>query len=142
MSLRSFNGNRMVGVGACVASALAACALPAAADAVDGTVNPASSIRLVGRDLTFSSVGKASAKTFAVTKPFYTRTFNASSADCGTGTRAIARFTPAATAGPTATFTVTPLNPGACTITVSDDGSGSVRLAVTVLAPSPAPRPS
>ena len=138
---RSYDGNRIVGVGACVAGMLAACALPASADAVNGTVNPASSIRLVGRDLTFSTLGKAGAKTFAVTKPFYTRTFNASST-CGQGDRAIARFTPAATAGPTATFTVTPLNPGTCTITVSDDGSGSVRIAVTVLAPSPAPRPS
>lgn len=122
-----------------VAALAAACAGgpgPASADAVDGTVNPASSIRLVGQDLTFSGVGKANAKTFKVTEPFYTRTFNASSTTCGQGSGAVARFTPDATAGPTATFTVTPLNPGVCTIRVEDDGSGAVRITVTVALPS------
>lgn len=106
----------------------------ASADAVDGTVNPAGAIRLVGRSLEFTKPGKANAKTFQVTEPFYTRTFNASSTNCGRGARAIAAFTPEATAGPTGTFTVTPLNPGTCSITVSDDGSGSIRITVDVKA--------
>ncbi len=123
--------------GAAVIAALAG-AGTASADAVDGTVNPAGALRLVSRPLTFTKLGKANAKTFQVTEPFYTRTFNASSTNCGQGERAIAAFTPQATAGPTGTFTVTPLNPGQCSITVSDDGSGSVRVQVDVTAPAPA----
>ncbi len=113
----------------------------AAADSIDDSVNPASSLQVSVRELTLTGLGKANAKTFRVTKPFYTRTFNASSATCGRGDHPIASFTPTAHAGPTATFTVTPLSPGTCTITVEDDGSGTVRVpvVVTALAPSPAP---
>ena len=138
MTYRLVRSLQRLSLATAVAAACAGGAGPASADAVDGVVNPASSIRLVGRDLTFSSVGKASAKTFSVTEPFYTRTFNASSTSCGEGARAIARFTPAATAGPTATFTVTPVSAGTCTIRVEDDNSGAVRIAV-VVAPHPAP---
>jgi hypothetical protein len=115
---------------------------PAAADSVDGRVNPASAIRLsLHGELTFGALGKTAAKSFMVTENGYTRTFNASSTSCGRGDRAIARFSPDAHAGPTATFTVTPLNPGYCSITVSDDGSGSVRIPIVVSAPSPTASP-
>ncbi len=115
---------------------------PAAADSVDGRINPASAIRLSLRgELTFGALGKTAAKSFMVTENGYTRTFNASSTNCGRGDRPIARFSPDAHAGPTATFTVTPLNPGYCSITVSDDGSGSVRIPVVVSAPSPTSSP-
>lgn len=126
----------------CLASAVAACAVPAAADSLDGRVNPASNIRVSAAELTFSGLGAANAKTFVVSKHGYTRTFNASSRTCGQGDRAIARFTPDAHAGPAATFTVTPLNPGYCAITVADDGSGAVRVQVDVQAAGTAPRPS
>jgi hypothetical protein len=105
-------------------------------------VNPANNIRVSTAQLTFSGLGAASAKTFMVIKHGYTRTFNASSRTCGQGDRAIARFTPDAHAGPAATFTVTPLNPGYCTITVADDGSGAVRVQVDVQGATAAPRPS
>lgn len=118
----------------CSALAAAAGGVPAAADSIDGTVNPASAMRVSIVQLALSGLGVASAKTFRVSEFGYTRTFNASSTNCGTGERAIARFSPAATAGPAATFTVTPLHPGSCTITVGDDGSGSVRITVTVSA--------
>jgi hypothetical protein len=121
-----------------VASLVAA----AAADSIDGTVNPASNIRVSVAQLTFSGLGQGNAKTFMVTKHGYTRTFNASSRTCGQGDRAIARFTPDAHAGPAATFTVTPLNPGTCTITVADDGSGSVRVQVDVQTTGSVPRSS
>jgi hypothetical protein len=125
---------------ACIAG-LAAYGLPAVADSIDGTVNPASTIRVSVAQLTFSSLGASHAKTFMVTQHGYTRTFNASSRTCGQGDGAVARFTPDAHAGPAATFTVIPLNPGYCTVTVSDDGSGSVRVQVDVQAASAAPRP-
>jgi hypothetical protein len=128
---------------ACAASAVVAGAVPAAADSVDGMVNPANNIHATTSQLTFSGLGAANAKTFVVVKHGYTRTLNASSRSCGQGGRAIARFTPDAHAGPAATFTVTPLNPGYCTITVADDGSGAVRVQVDVepaaVAPSPVP---
>lgn len=129
-------------VAACVSGAAAASALPAAADSLDGMVNPANNIRVSTAELTLSGLGAPNAKTFMVTKHGYTRTLNASSRTCGQGDRAIARFTPDAHAGPAATFTVTPLNAGYCTITVADDGSGAVRVRVNVEASGPLPRPS
>ncbi len=128
-------------VRACCIVGAAACAAPAAADSIDGLVNPASAIRVTVSRLAFSGLGAASAKTFMVTKQGYTRTFNASSRTCGQGDGAIARFTPDAHAGPAATFTVTPLNPGNCSIAVSDDGSGSVRVQVDVQGAAGTPRP-
>jgi hypothetical protein len=128
----------VIGAGTVVAVGSA----PAAADSVDGRINPASAIRLSLRgELTFGALGKTATKSFMVTENGYTRTFNASSTNCGRGDRAIARFSPDAHAGPTATFTVTPLNPGYCSITVSDDGSGSVRIPIVVSAPSPTASP-
>jgi hypothetical protein len=124
----------------CIGAVAVAGTAPAVADSVDGRVNPASAIRLSLRgELTFGALGKTAAKSFEVTEHGYTRTFNASSTNCGRGDRAITRFSPDAHAGPTATFTVTPLNPGFCSITVSDDGSGSVRVPVVVSAPAAAP---
>ncbi len=133
--------NRLLVLLASAAGAVCASGAVAAADAVDGSVNPASSIHVSTAQLTFTALGKAGAKTFVVTEPWYTRTFNASSTACGTGEGAVARFTPDAWHGPVATFTVTPLRPGACVITVSDDGSGSVRVEVVVRPAPPAPSP-
>jgi hypothetical protein len=131
----------MAAVG-CAGAVAGSGSAPAAADSVDGRVNPASAIRLSLRgELTFGALGKTAAKSFMVTENGYTRTFNASSTNCGRGDRPIARFSPDAHAGPTATFTVTPLNPGYCSITVSDDGSGSVRIPIVVSAPSPTTSP-
>ena len=127
-------GRGAAGLAACAASAVLACAPPAAADSIDGAVNPANSIRVSTAQHAFSALGAAHAKTFVVVEHGYTRTFNASSRTCGQGDRAIARFTPDAHAGPAATFTVTPLNPGYCTITVADDGSGAVRVQIDVQA--------
>jgi hypothetical protein len=131
-----------VSLGAAVVTTFCSGAGAASADTIDGVVNPASNIRVTTAQLTFSGLGAASAKTFMVIKHGYTRTFNAASRTCGQGDRAIARFTPDAHAGPAATFTVTPLNPGYCTITVADDGSGAVRVQVDVQTAGAAPRPS
>ena len=65
---------------------------------------------------------------FTVTENSYTGPLTASSSNCA----GIATFSPASGSGPSATFTVTAVGAGVCTIVVTDNHGGSVGVNVTV----------
>ncbi|HTJ25545.1 MAG TPA: hypothetical protein VMA36_05200 [Candidatus Limnocylindria bacterium] len=82
--------------------------------------------------LTFASAGTASAQSVVVSRSGDTGTFTQSNT-CTTATSTIAGISPSSASGPQATFTVTPVAAGSCTVTITaaDGTSASLTIGVT-----------
>ena len=79
--------------------------------------------------LTLAGTGTANAQTFVAARSGDTGTFRESD-DCAKAN--VAGVVPASAAGPQATFTVTPLGAGKCTVTITAADGASVALPVGV----------
>lgn len=79
--------------------------------------------------LSFTTAGTT--QSFAPSESGYTGAFNAASSGA-TSCTGIATFTPASTTGPSASFSVTSVAAGQCTITISDSHGGVVSETVVV----------
>lgn len=82
--------------------------------------------------LSFVGTGATNAQPVTVAEPGYTGTIAASSATCASGSTTVAAISPGVSTGPSATFTVTPENAGACTVRFSDTNGQSATLSVGV----------
>ena len=100
------------------------------------TANPGSQITTtpLTRSLQFTAVGAAAAQTFNIFDAGYTRTVSITATTCGAGASAIATISPTSAQGPSATFTVTPVNAGQCTVNVADDNNATATFTITVSA--------
>ncbi len=97
-------------------------ALPGGGGNATASPNPVSS----GPTLSMNalSITSSTPQTFSVRDSGYTGTFSVS------GCANVVSVSPSSAAGPTATFTVTPVAPGTCTLVISESDGRSVTLAV------------
>jgi hypothetical protein len=72
------------------------------------------------------SITSTTPQTFTVSDSGYTGTFSVS------GCANVASVSPPSASGPSATFTVTPVAPGTCSLVISESGGRSVTLSVAV----------
>lgn len=79
--------------------------------------------------LTFTETGTAANQSATASEANYPGMFTASTSTCGSGSSATATISPITSSG---VFTVTPVNAGSCSFTISDTNNQSVPLSISV----------